>query len=173
MGRPKDVTHQQEEQPPTLQRNDRTRGIDDSLLNNERDRDSIEHAHQLTSDQITKNCFRGEERFQRQKSRTLSWHKNKRFTVLPQNRSSHSTTASTAFERKYPGCGLVRLYVLRVLFWDILISVGDVASDFLQVKANCALKIFDQGYRNFHLHLVATFTYLIFNFGLGIFTYQM
>ena len=48
--------------------------------------------------------------------------------------SSTGTTASLAFERMTPGCSLVNIFMLRILFWDILISGGDVVTDFLRVS---------------------------------------
>ena len=48
--------------------------------------------------------------------------------------SSTGTTASLAFERTNPGCSIVNIFILRILFWDILISGGDVVTDFLRVS---------------------------------------
>ena len=44
------------------------------------------------------------------------------------------TRASRAFEKVSPGCSLTNLYILKILFLDILISVGDTASDVFQVQ---------------------------------------
>ena len=73
---------------------------------------------------------------------TLSWYakksKNKRRSAVSRKSSSRSATstvtrASFAFERIDPGCRLINIYILRILFWDILISGGDVVTDFLRV----------------------------------------
>ena len=73
---------------------------------------------------------------------TLSWYdrktKNKRRSPVARKSSSRSATstvtrASFAFERIDPGCRLINIYILRILFWDILISGGDVVTDFLRV----------------------------------------
>ena len=47
---------------------------------------------------------------------------------------SSATSASIALMRKNPGCSLANIFILRILFWDILISGGDVVSDFLRVS---------------------------------------
>lgn len=47
--------------------------------------------------------------------------------------SSYRTKASEAFERMNPGCTLANFFFLRVLFWDMMVSGGDVVTDFLRV----------------------------------------
>ena len=47
--------------------------------------------------------------------------------------SSYRTKASEAFERMNPGCTLANFFFLRVLFWDMVVSGGDVVTDFLRV----------------------------------------
>ena len=42
--------------------------------------------------------------------------------------------ASRVFEKASPGCSLTNLYILKILFLDILISIGDTASDVFQVQ---------------------------------------
>ena len=78
--------------------------------------------------------------------RTLSWYKNKSASKPYRGISAASvssnittiTTASKAFERKNPGCGLLNFYVLRILFWDIVVSGGDVVTDFMRVSKSKA-----------------------------------
>ena len=48
--------------------------------------------------------------------------------------SSTGTEASAAFQNMNPGCSFVNIFMLRILFWDILISGGDVITDFLRVS---------------------------------------
>ena len=47
--------------------------------------------------------------------------------------STYRTKASEAFERMNPGCTLANFFFLRVLFWDMMVSGGDVVTDFLRV----------------------------------------
>ena len=47
--------------------------------------------------------------------------------------TSVATKASLAFESSMPGCSLLHMYTLRILFWDILVSGGDVVTDFYRV----------------------------------------
>ena len=47
---------------------------------------------------------------------------------------SSATSTSLALVRKNPGCSLANIFMLRILFWDILISCGDVVTDFLRVS---------------------------------------
>ena len=47
--------------------------------------------------------------------------------------STYRTKASEAFERMNPGCTLANFFFLRVLFWDMVVSGGDVVTDFLRV----------------------------------------
>ena len=44
-----------------------------------------------------------------------------------------ATNAPSAFKKKRSGCRLLKIAFFRIFFFGILISVGDVASDFLQV----------------------------------------
>ena len=62
--------------------------------------------------------------------------KHKSFSMKGKIRRSLSsaTSASIALMRKNPGCSLANIFILRILFWDILISGGDVVSDFLRVS---------------------------------------
>ena len=50
--------------------------------------------------------------------------------------TSVATKASLAFESSMPGCSLLHMYTLRILFWDILVSGGDVVTDFYRVISN-------------------------------------
>ena len=55
-------------------------------------------------------------------------------------RKAHSsmysvTSAYIALMRKNPGCTFANIFILRILFWDIFISVGDVVTDFLRVNS--------------------------------------
>ena len=45
-----------------------------------------------------------------------------------------ATDAPSAFKKKRSGCSLLKVAFFRIFFFGILISVGDVASDFLQVS---------------------------------------
>ena len=45
-----------------------------------------------------------------------------------------ATDAHSAFKKKRSGCRLLKIAFFRIFFFGILISVGDVASDFLQVN---------------------------------------
>ena len=45
-----------------------------------------------------------------------------------------ATNAPSAFKKKRSGCRLLKIAFFRIFFFGILISVGDVASDFLQVS---------------------------------------
>ena len=45
-----------------------------------------------------------------------------------------ATDAHSAFKKKRSGCRLLKIAFFRIFFFGILISVGDVASDFLQVS---------------------------------------
>ena len=45
-----------------------------------------------------------------------------------------ATDAPSAFKKKHSGCRLLKIAFFRIFFFGILISVGDVASDFLQVS---------------------------------------
>ena len=47
---------------------------------------------------------------------------------------SVATDAPRAFKKKRSGCRLLKIAFFRIFFFGILISVGDVASDFLQVN---------------------------------------
>ena len=47
---------------------------------------------------------------------------------------SSATATSLALIRQNPGCTLANIYILRILFWDILVSGGDVVTDFLRVS---------------------------------------
>ena len=47
---------------------------------------------------------------------------------------SVATDAPRAFKKKRSGCRLLQIAFFRIFFFGILISVGDVASDFLQVS---------------------------------------
>ena len=47
------------------------------------------------------------------------------------------STATFAYMRRHPGFTLVNIYILKILFWDILVSVGDVVTDFLRVDIFC------------------------------------
>ena len=49
--------------------------------------------------------------------------------------TSVATKASLAFESSMPGCSLLHMYTLRILFWDILVSGGDVVTDFYRVSS--------------------------------------
>ena len=44
-----------------------------------------------------------------------------------------ATDAPSSFKKKRSGCRLLKIAFFRIFFFGILISVGDVASDFLQV----------------------------------------
>ena len=44
------------------------------------------------------------------------------------------TVATDASKKKRSGCRLLKIAFFRIFFFGILISVGDVASDFLQVS---------------------------------------
>ena len=44
------------------------------------------------------------------------------------------TDARSAFKKKHSGCRLLKIAFFRIFFFGILISVGDIASDFLQVS---------------------------------------
>ena len=50
---------------------------------------------------------------------------------------SYKTKASEAFERMNPGCTLSNFFMLRVLFWDMMVSGGDVVTDVLRVPYFC------------------------------------
>ena len=50
---------------------------------------------------------------------------------------SYKTKASEAFERMNPGCTLANFFMLRVLFWDMMVSGGDVVTDVLRVPYFC------------------------------------
>ena len=70
---------------------------------------------------------------------TLSGASRKSSIKLRPNNSvsrsaSAATKASLAFESSMPGCSLLHMYTLRILFWDILVSGGDVVTDFYRVK---------------------------------------
>ena len=56
--------------------------------------------------------------------------------------SSVFSTATFAYIRRNPGCTLINIYILKILFWDLLVSGGDVVTDFLRVNCfyciNCA-----------------------------------
>ena len=54
---------------------------------------------------------------------------------------STATSASLALMRKNPGCSLANIFILRILFWDILISGGDVVTDFLRVSLIFSKKV--------------------------------
>ena len=54
--------------------------------------------------------------------------------------SSTGTEASAAFQNMNPGCSFVNIFMLRILFWDILISGGDVITDFLRVSFQLSSK---------------------------------
>ena len=54
--------------------------------------------------------------------------------------SSTGTEASSAFQNMNPGCSFVNIFMLRILFWDILISGGDVITDFLRVSFQLSSK---------------------------------
>ena len=54
--------------------------------------------------------------------------------------SSTGTEASSAFQNMNPGCSFVNIFMLRILFWDILISGGDVITDFLRVSYQLSSK---------------------------------
>ena len=74
--------------------------------------------------------------------RTLSWvhHGYKqnagcRNSVLSSSVNGSSITSpSVAFKKSYPGCRLANFSFFRILFCGILVSGGDVFSDFLQVR---------------------------------------
>ena len=70
---------------------------------------------------------------------TLSGASRKSSIKLRPNNSvsrsaSAATKASLAFESSMPGCSLLHMYTLRILFWDILVSGGDVVTDFYRVN---------------------------------------
>ena len=48
--------------------------------------------------------------------------------------STIAADAPSAFKKKRSGCSLLKVAFFRIFFFGILISVGDVASDFLQVS---------------------------------------
>ena len=66
-----------------------------------------------------------------------SYHNKKKVARRPSVKSiggsSYRTKASEAFERMNPGCTLANFFFLRVLFWDMVVSGGDVVTDFLRV----------------------------------------
>ncbi|CAB4070460.1 unnamed protein product [Lepeophtheirus salmonis] len=43
-----------------------------------------------------------------------------------------SLMSNVNFENKQPGFGIIHFMTLKIIFWDILISIGDVVSDFMQ-----------------------------------------
>ena len=53
------------------------------------------------------------------------------------NQSYDISTASIVIEQNQSGCGWLNFSFFRILFWGILISGGDVFSDFLQVRLFC------------------------------------
>ena len=58
---------------------------------------------------------------------------NRRPSLKSTGGSSYKTRASEAFVRINPGCTLANFFILRVLFWDMMVSGGDVVTDFLRV----------------------------------------
>ena len=58
---------------------------------------------------------------------------NRRPSLKSTGGSSYKTRASEAFVRINPGCTLANFFILRVLFWDMVVSGGDVVTDFLRV----------------------------------------
>ena len=56
-------------------------------------------------------------------------------SVSARTTTSVATKASLAFESSMPGCSLLHMYTLRILFWDILVSGGDVVTDFYRVRS--------------------------------------
>ena len=81
------------------------------------------------------------------RSRTSSWMKGtlrKSFGRIHTRKmsefSSTGTEASAAFQNMNPGCSFVNIFMLRILFWDILISGGDVITDFLRVSFQLSSK---------------------------------
>ena len=56
-------------------------------------------------------------------------------TASARTTTSVATKASLAFESSMPGCSLLHMYTLRILFWDILVSGGDVVTDFYRVSS--------------------------------------
>ena len=61
--------------------------------------------------------------------------KDTSFSMKVHRSLSSATSASLALMRKNPGCSLANIFMLRILFWDILISGGDVITDFLRVSS--------------------------------------
>ena len=55
------------------------------------------------------------------------------------SRLQRFSTATFAFVRRSPGCTLINTYILKILFWDILVSTGDVVTDFLRVNYFCVI----------------------------------
>ena len=74
------------------------------------------------------------------KTKAASNHVNGRSCRAIPMSSHHSriaivaTNAPSAFKKKRSGCRLLKIAFFRIFFFGILISVGDVASDFLQVN---------------------------------------
>ena len=59
--------------------------------------------------------------------------KDTSFSMRVHRSLSTATIKSFALMRENPGCSFANIFVLRILFWDILISGGDVITDFLRV----------------------------------------
>ena len=55
------------------------------------------------------------------------------FSMKVHRSLSSATGAFLPLMRKDPGCSFANIFILRILFWDILISGGDVITDFLRV----------------------------------------
>lgn len=74
------------------------------------------------------------------KPKATSNHLNGRLCRAIPMSSNHSriaivaANAPRAFKKKRSGCRLLKIAFFRIFFFGILISVGDVASDFLQVS---------------------------------------
>ena len=74
------------------------------------------------------------------KTRAASNHLNGRSCRAIPISSHHSRIpivaidAPNTFKKKRSGCRLLKIAFFRIFFFGILISVGDVASDFLQVS---------------------------------------